>query len=55
MSRQESKKIQQQITDLTNEKNRFIREIQKFDDQIEKWQSKIDRLNEQANKTSIKN
>ena len=38
-----------------NEKNRFTREIQKFDDQIEKRQSKIDRLNEQANKTSIKN
>jgi peptidoglycan hydrolase CwlO-like protein len=55
VSRQESKRIQQQITDLTNEKNRFTREIQKFDDQIEKRQSKIDRLNEQANKTSIKN
>ncbi len=55
VSRQESKRIQQQITDLTNEKNRFARELQKFDDQIEKRQAKIDRLNEQANKTSIKN
>ena len=40
---------------MTNEKNRFARELQKFDDQIEKRQAKIDRLNEQANKTSIKN
>lgn len=55
VSRQESKRIQLQIAELTSEKNKFTRELQRFDDQIEKRQARIDRLNEQANKTSIKN
>ena len=54
-NRVESKRIQQQITDLQNEKNKVMREMQKVEEQIEKRQTKIEKLNEQANKTSIKN
>lgn len=35
-SRVDSKRIQQQITDLTNEKNKVIREMQKVEEQIER-------------------
>lgn len=54
-NRVESKRIQQQITELQNEKNKVLRELQKVEEQIERRQAKIERLNEQANKTSIKN
>lgn len=40
---------------MQNEKNKFQKELQKIEEQIEKRQGKIDRLNEQANKTAIKN
>ena len=35
-NRVESKRIQQQITDLQNEKNKVMREMQKVEEQIEK-------------------
>ena len=54
-SRVDSRRIQQQITDLQNEKNKVLKELQKMDEQIERRHSKIEKLNEQANKTSIKN
>lgn len=54
-NRVESKRIQQQINELQNEKNKVLRELQKVEEQIERRQAKIERLNEQANKTSIKN
>ena len=53
-SRVDSKRIQQQINDLTNEKNKMVREMQRVEEQIEKRQVKIEKLNEQASKTSIK-
>jgi predicted nucleic acid-binding Zn-ribbon protein len=53
-NRVDSKRIQQQITDLTNEKNKLLREMQRVEEQIEKRQAKIEKLNEQASKTSIK-
>jgi TolA-binding protein len=54
-NRVESKRIQQQIVDLQNEKNKVLKELQKVEEQIEKRQGKIEKLNEQAGKTSIKN
>jgi len=45
-SRVDSKRIQQQINDLTNEKNKMVREMQRVEEQIEKRQVKIEKLNE---------
>ncbi len=44
MNRYESKRIQQQINELQDEKNKVLREIQKIEDCIEKKQAKVERL-----------
>jgi hypothetical protein len=45
-SRVDSKRIQHQINELTNEKNKMVREMQRVEEQIEKRQVKIKKLNE---------
>ena len=53
-NRVESKRYQQQLNDLLSEQNKGQKELLKVEEQIEKRLAKIERLNEQANKTSIK-
>lgn len=54
-NRMEIKYLNKKLSELEAEKNKALKEVEKIEDQIEKKQTRIDKLGEQSNKTSIKN